>query len=308
MSATLLARTPQTGRSSLASLGKIVVTDLDRVDTYPTLSETTVRVLEMVNKADVSVAEVARIVRNDGVIAAAVLRTANSCAMRGGRVIEEVQQAVLRMGLSECCKLLSSMGVKNVYNRCGAVVQERCDAILRHSLFVARLASGISKDTGVSSPGVAFTAGLLHDIGRVVAAVKCPDAPGLRALLTGDEPEDVLAVERAHLGTDHCTIGSDFATRNKLPESITRVIRSHHSPADEDAHREVVALIAVTERIANHVQRVHNITGYNLVTCPHFPVLSRGWPAARATAFHKALSNAVVAAMRETRAMMKACE
>jgi putative nucleotidyltransferase with HDIG domain len=308
MSATLLARPPQAGRSALATLGKVVVTDLDRVDTYPTLSETTVRVLEMVNKADVSVAEVARIVRNDGVIAAAVLRAANSCAIRGARVIEEVQQAVLRMGLQECCKLLSTMGVKNVYNRCGAVVQERCDAILRHALFVARLASGISKESGVASSGVAFTAGLLHDIGRVVAAVKCPDLPGLGALLTGDEAEDVLAVERAHLGTDHCTIGADFATRNKLPASLTAVIQNHHRPADEGAHRELVALVAVAERIANHVHRNHNITGYNLVTCPHFPVLSRGWPASRASAFQKALSAAVVTAMRETRTMLKACE
>jgi putative nucleotidyltransferase with HDIG domain len=307
MSATLLTR-PPADQPSRTVLGKIVVSDLDRVDTYPTLSDTTVRVMGMVNNSDVSVAEVAGIVRRDGVIAGAVLRSANSCAIRGGKAIEEVQQAVLRMGLQECCKLLSTMGVKTMYNRYPAVVQDRCDALLRHSLFVARLASGLSKDASIGTPGPAFTAGLLHDIGRVVACVKCPDDPDLGSLLTGEETEDTLKLERSRIGTDHCAVGGDFAIRNKLPESIIRVIRYHHRPSDEHDHRELVALIAVTDRIVNHVQMKHNVTAYNLVGCPYFSVLARGWSAARATAFHKLLPNAVVQAMRDTRTMLKSCE
>ncbi len=307
MTATLLTR-PTTERPSRYAPGKIAVTDLDRVETYPTLSDTTVRVLGMVNNCNVSVAEVAGIVRRDGVIAVAVLRAANSCAIRGGKAIEEVQQAILRMGLQECCKLLSTMGVKNVYNRYPAAVQERCDAVLRHSLLVARLASGLSKEAGVSSPGPAFTAGLLHDIGRVVVCVKCPDDARAGALMTGEETEDTLKVEREYLNTDHCAIGAQFAVRNKLPTSLQQVILNHHSPADEDAHRELVALVAVTDRIVNHAQAKHNVTGYNLVACPHFPVLARGWTPARAAAFHKALPNLVVQALRDTRTMLKSCE
>jgi putative nucleotidyltransferase with HDIG domain len=306
MSATLLTR-PSSERPSRTVLGKVTVTDLDRVDTYPTLSDTTVRVLSMVNNSNVSVAEVAGIVRRDGVIAAAVLRAANSCAIRGGKPIEEVQQAILRMGLQECCKLLSTMGVKNMYNRYPAVVQDRCDLVLRHSLLVARLASGISKETGAALPGPAFTAGLLHDIGRLVVCVKCPDDPRVGALMTGEEAEDTPKIEREYLGTDHCAVGAQFAVRNKLPLSMVRVIECHHAPAEEEAHRELVALVAVTDRIVNHVQIKHNVTGYNLVACPHFPVLARGWTPARASAFHKALPHLVVQALRDTRTMLKSC-
>lgn len=307
MATTLLTR-PPAERPSHTLPGKVSVTDLDRVETYPTLSDTTVRVLAMVNNSDVSVAEVASIVRRDGVIAAAVLRAANSCAIRGGKAIEEVQQAILRMGLAECCKLLSTMGVKNVYNRYPAVVQERCDAVLRHSLLVARLASGISKESGAALPGPAFTAGLLHDIGRVVICVKCPDDARVGALMTGEETEDTLKVERDYLNTDHCAVGAQFAARNKLPASMVRVIEHHHRPADEGADRELVALVAVTDRIVNHVQIKHNVTGYNLVACPHFPVLARGWTPQRAAAFHKALPDLVVQALRDTRSMLKSCE
>ena len=307
MSASLLTR-PAADRPSRLTLGKLTITDLDRADAYPTLSDTTVRVLAMMNGGDVSVAEVSAIVRRDGVIAAAVLRAANSCAIRGGRAIEEVQQAILRMGLAECCKLLSTMGVKNMYNRYPAAVQERCDAVLRHSLLVARVASGISKEMSIGLPGPVFTAGLLHDIGRVVIGVKCPDDARAHGLVTGEETDNFLAAERDFLGTDHCAVGGEFAVRNKLPESIVRVIENHHRPADEVAHRELVALVAVTDRVVNHIQLKHNVTGYNPVSCPHFPALSRGWTPARAAALHKALPNLVVQALRDTRTMLKSCE
>ncbi|HEY1186841.1 MAG TPA: HDOD domain-containing protein, partial [Gemmata sp.] len=282
-------------------------TDLDRADTYPTLSETTVRVMSMANRPDVSVAEVAALVRRDGVLAAGVLRAANSCAIRGAKEIEDVQPAVLRMGLHECCKLLSAMGVKNVYNRCSVAVQERCDVILRHSLFVARLASGISLEMGIGQPGPAFTAGLLHDMGRLVACVKCPEDSTAAALVTADETAETLRTECAVWGLDHCEIGHQFATRNKLPETVAQTMLNHHRPADEEKHRELVALVAVTERMAAHVQRKHNIAGYNLVACPFFPVLARGWTPRRAAEFHKALPGAVVQAMRDTRTMLKSC-
>lgn len=303
----LLLRESRTERPSQAALRKVVVTNLDRADSYPTLSETTVRVMSMANRPDVSVAEVATLVRRDGVLAAGVLRAANSCAIRGAKEIEDVQPAILRMGLQECCKLLSAMGVKNVYNRCSAAVQERCDAILRHSLFVARLASGISADLGIGQPGPAFTAGLLHDLGRLVACVKCPEDSTAAALVGAEEAPETLRAEREVWGLDHCEIGHQFALQNKLPEAVARAMRHHHRPAEEDKHRELVALVAVAERMSAHVQRKHNIAGYNLVACPHFPVLARGWTPARAADFHKALPGVVVQAMRDTRAMLKSC-
>lgn len=304
----LLLRAPLKERPSQAALRKVVVTNLDRADTYPTLSETTVRVMGMANRPDVSVAEVAAVVRRDGMLAAGVLRAANSCAFRGTKEIEDVHPAILRMGLQECCKLLSAMGVKNVYNRCSPAVQERCDAVLKHSLFVARLASGISSELGVGQPGPAFTAGLLHDLGRLVACVKCPEDSTAAALTTAEESNETLRTEREVWGLDHCEIGHQFAIANKLPETVAQAMLNHHRPTAEEKHRELVALIAVTERMAAHVQRKHNIAGYNLVACPHFPVLARGWTASRAAEFHKALPGVVVQAMRDTRNMLKSCE
>ncbi len=301
----LLQRAPRTERASNPALRKVVITDLDRPDTYPTLSDTTIKVMGLANKADVSVGEIAGIVRRDGVLAAGVLRAANSCTFRGGKAIEDVQQAVLRLALQQCGRLLATSGVREVYARCSPPVQKRCDAVLRHSLFVAQLAARFSRLAGVGEPGAAFTAGLLHDIGRVILCVKCDGVadPDAVAVHEGDE---TVAVEREAFGIDHCAIGYQFATRSGLPESVVRVALNHHRAADEPFQREAVALVAVAERVANHVQRAHEIAGYDLAACPQFEVLAARWKPAREVAFRAGLPAATVQALRDTRKMLRA--
>jgi putative nucleotidyltransferase with HDIG domain len=301
MSVSLMFREPQTA----ATVRQTVLTDLGWLESYPTLSDTALRVMTMAEKDDVSVAEVAAIVRRDSVLAARLLRVANSCAYRGRTEVDDVQPAVLRIGLQECTRLLSAMGLKGVYERCSPPVRERCSGLLRHSLFVGRLAAGLARLGGVCPPGPAFTAGLLHDIGRVVLCVKCDgtgaDAPPVR------EDDHTPTAERTAYGIDHCAIGYQFATRNALPENVVRVALNHHRPEEEHFQRPLVALVAVAERVANHVQWNHAIANYDLDTCPRFEVLSNDLDRKREEAFRTGLAAATVQAIRDTRRMLKAC-
>jgi putative nucleotidyltransferase with HDIG domain len=294
-----------TGTPPSATNRRNILTDLDRVDTYPTLSETTIRAMAMVNNSDSSAAEVGAIIRRDGVLAAAVLRRANNWMLGGRKAIDNVQQAVVRLGLVECGKLLCMMGVRAMYNRYPQAVQERCDAVHRHSLFVANLAAGLNKAAGLGYGGVEFTSGLLHDIGRIITCVKSPaDAPA--------EPADrnrksLLQQERELFGVDHCAVGYQFATRNGLPEPLVRVALNHHRPAEERLQPGLVSLIAFANRIANYAQREHKLTGYHLSACPVLPYLARDWTERQEEALRRHLSAVVVQALRDTRAMLKSC-
>lgn len=301
----LLMREPPATPPAAPNLRQTVLSNLDRVETYPTLSDTAVRVMALSDREDVSVAEVAGIVRCDGILATAVLRRANSCAVRGKTEIGDVQQAVLRVGVRETARLLCAISVRRVYEGYSESVRTRCDTLLRHSLFVARLAGGLAKLTGEVVPApLAFTAGLLHDIGRVVLCVKCDGVvaapPPVR------EADDTPATERGVYGIDHCAIGYQLATRNSLPEPIIRTALNHHRPEEEQFHRALVALVAVAERVCNHVQWKHNVAEYDLTTCPRFEVLSMGWPKKLEAAFRTGLAGVTVRAIRETRQMLKA--
>lgn len=304
---TLLSRIPVAERVPQATIRQSVLTDLEKIDNYPTLSDTTIRAMGMVNNPDVSSAEIAAIIQRDSILAAAVLRMANNWMYRGRREVDDIQQAVLRLGLKECGKLLCTMGLRGLAKNLPPVVHKRCETLLRHGLFVAHLAAGINRNARLKFAGVEFTAGLMHDIGRLIACVKAPfDFAAVDPIDFSEDAEDILQHERQQLGIDHCAIGYHFATKNNLPEAIVRVILNHHRPDDERFQQELVALVAVADRIANFAQREHKITGYDLSECPFYPFLVRSWTTERRDALRMSLNTIVVQSLRETRQMLKA--
>jgi putative nucleotidyltransferase with HDIG domain len=237
------------------------------------------------------------------VIASAVLRRANS-AEYAGRPVDSIQQAVLRVGLQECGKLLCLMGARALADRHPADVQERCDGVHRHSLFVANLAAEMNRAAGLGFGGAEFTAGLLHDIGRVILYVRYPPE-ATQSAPTSAAGEDVLSAERARFGIDHCQLGAHFAERNLLPGHLRRAILNHHRPWEERDEPALVALVAFANRLANYAQWEHNVSRYDLSSCRAFRALSRGWSGPREEAFARALPAVVVRALRNTRSVLK---
>ncbi len=306
MPTSLMSRPAVTERATPTAIRQSVLADLENIDNYPTLSDATIRAMAMVNDPDVSTAEVAGIIYRDSVLAAAVLRMANNWMYRGRKAVEDVQQGVLRIGMKECGKLLCSMGMRRLSNHHSPAVQKRSESLLRHSLFVAHMASAICRTIRRDYKGAEFTAGLLHDIGRLIACVKAPQESAIVDPLDGDEDVEMLGRERQQLGIDHCAIGYNFATKNNLSEGVVRVILNHHRPEEEQFQQEFVALIAVADRVANFAQREHKISGYDLGKCPFYPFLVQYWPKEQKSALRRALPSIVVQAIRETRQMLKA--
>ncbi len=121
--------------------------------------------MAIMNEASPSMPEVAGIIRRDAVVAAAVLRVANSCMYRGKNSVGDIQKAVLRVGMKECGKIICSIGLKAMSSTCAPEVRTRCDILHKHSLFVGTLASHINRVGRLGFSGIEFSAGLLHDIG-----------------------------------------------------------------------------------------------------------------------------------------------
>ncbi len=306
MTTSLLIRQPSKSTlSRLVAIRRVVLKDLDRVETYPALSETTLRAMALVNDPSVSMNEVAGLIRRDAVVAAAILRRANNWTFGCRQVIDNLQQAVLRVGLHECSKILCAIGLRAMYGTTPPPIQQRCDAIQRHSLFVANLASEINRAAGLGFSGVEFTAGLLHDIGRLIMTVKCPPHEELYQpeYLQG---EAGLGLERDLFGVDHCTVGDQFALHNQLPEPLERVILKHHDPAAESYQGPLVALVAFSNQLVNFAQREHTVHHYDLSACPAFALLARGWNSQQRAGFHQSLPVIVVRAFKNTRATLRA--
>jgi putative nucleotidyltransferase with HDIG domain len=217
-----------------------------------TLPAVATRLIGLLDDQKTSLTQVEQVVRPDVALTANLLRYANSPAYRGARQIVSVKDAVVRLGARETLNVV--MGASY-----GRLIPARllgygmtADAFWSHSVSVACLSDRIGREVGFASADLAFTAGLLHDLGKVVLATFLTTGAGLTARTPSGVELSSLEVEREHLGTDHTEIGEATAGRWQLPTEICAVVRWHHQPqkAPKASQRLLAATIALADALA----------------------------------------------------------
>jgi putative nucleotidyltransferase with HDIG domain len=277
---------------------------LSKLETLPHLSDTATRAMALCNNPDSTLAEMSDLIRRDGVLVAGVLKLANSVVYRGSTAVTDLNQAVVRLGMKGCRNVVAAAGMKNMYAKMSPAVRVGCENVLRHSLFVGGLASAVTRTLRLSLGGEEYTAGLLHDIGRLVMWVNSPER--VAAVPSGcDSDPAVRAAEKAAFGADHCALGVLFAFKNNLPKPISRAIEHHHDPEVESEFRTLTAVIAFSDAIANHLTTNRNLEHFSLDTEAGFEMLRRLVVSERMLEFPDQLKGLVVGCVRETRTILK---
>ncbi len=204
-----------------------------KVNRLPTLPLVVHRLLEMVGREKHSLQEIVQIVESDSSLTVKVLRVANSAAFSRGQQITTVSRAIIHLGekmvigiaLGACAPDLFAHPLVG-YESCAGEMWDHslCCAIATRE--VARYAAApVSLD-------LAFTGGLLHDIGKtIISEFLRGNAETLTQWCDTRRSEDFLAAERELLGTDHCRIGAEMAAHWNLPQELCAVIRHHHHPS-----------------------------------------------------------------------------
>jgi hypothetical protein len=102
---------------------------------------------------------------------------------------------------------------------------------------------------------VAHTAGLLHDLGKLVLLRLHPAALGAIVRYARDKKLPLRDAERKYLGCTTAEVGAQFAEASGLPSRFTEVIRCVHRPEDATEKPELVAMVALARHVclANHV-------------------------------------------------------
>lgn len=223
-----------------------------RVKEMPMLSVVSTRLLELLGEENYSIRDVVSIVENDALLTTKILRAANSAAYSPRVPITSVTAAINNMGE----KVIMSIAIESCAPR---VFNESLDGYLSgagqmwdHSLCTAIGARILSSYTiKESSSNLAFTAGLLHDIGKSVMSVVLE---GNTEKLVGHiDSGDVsfLDAEKKIAGMDHAELGFELAQHWKLPEQLAKVIRYHHHPQDvESKYKELVYTVHLGDILA----------------------------------------------------------
>ena len=144
--------------------------------TLPTLPEVALRIGEMSRREDVSVNLLAAEIAKDPAMAVRLLRVANSAmAQAGGRRIDNLAQAVTRLGLQMTRLLVTGLAVEHLFVSRSPWLQQRLRLTWSRSTEVAALAQVLARHCTVLKPEIAMLAGLVHEIG-VLPILKLAEA------------------------------------------------------------------------------------------------------------------------------------
>ncbi|MBI4026138.1 MAG: HDOD domain-containing protein [Verrucomicrobia bacterium] len=177
-----------------------------------------------------NVDEVAQTIQYDPSLTARLLRCANSVYMGGRDPVGSVEQAVLRLGYWEIMRLVLTLSVGNSLGRELQAYGVNSVELWYHSINVAVASQKLAEfsKTPTEEPSVAFTAGLLHDIGKVVLDRCLPQHLIRDRVRRGGL--SLTEAEAAVMGVNHAEIGGRLLARWKLPDPIVQAVAHHHQP------------------------------------------------------------------------------
>jgi len=145
----------------------------------PTLPEVAIKVRETVDDDDASITDVAQIIETDAALSARIIQVANSALYRGLSSADNVQVAVMRMGLITVRNLATSLVMKQLFQATHPVVDHYLRVAWKQSTDVAALSAMIAKNYTNLESDSALLAGLTHSIGLSPILVKAESDPDL---------------------------------------------------------------------------------------------------------------------------------
>jgi putative nucleotidyltransferase with HDIG domain len=209
----------------------------------PTIPTVLAKILQLVDAESSSGKELIAVIEHDQALTGKMLRLANSAFFGQTRRVATIPRAVVLLGFSTVRNL--ALGVK-VWDALGSgIARNRLEELWAHAVAVAVATKTLAARLRAGDPDEGFTAGLLHDVGRLVLAMRFRE-DYWRAVGGASEADTIEAMESAELGVDHAEVGGWILEAWNLPASIVDIVRSHHAP---DARPGVGGLLAVADRL-----------------------------------------------------------
>lgn len=239
-----------------------------------------IKALDMAKRPNCSIQQFSALIKRDQTLAADMLKMANSMVYSRGLPIPSLTRAVSRLGLEQCKNLIMASSANSLMVELTMTDLWIREALWRHGFLTAKIASLLNQSLKLGFQGEEFTAGLIHDIGRILMAVLAPTDFAKSDKLDCDEgaaegQQELLKREERMFGTNHCILGGWFVEYSGLPQSLADAVRYHHTYSYEMDDRPLVGLTALADHMANHMQLTKKADGYDPESNPALDFLAR---------------------------------
>ena len=237
-----------------------------RVEDLPTLPRTVLKITELVNDPKSSARDLARIITDDQVLAARLLKLVNSSFYGFPQRISTITGAIVLLGFDAMRNLLLTTSVFDIFPNRKKASQVRQESLWDHSLGCAVGAKVLGNYLRYDKVEELFVSGLLHDIGKIVEMIFMPEAFTQINHLVREENILMITAEERILGYSHADVGKLLAERWNLPSHLVNAIAYHHNPEESFpfAYRAYTCGLAIplyerlTEKQIKHISYLIN--------------------------------------------------
>lgn len=205
---------------------------IEQVTDLPALPQAGLKLMRLMEDPDGNAHDVVKVVETDPTLSAKLLRICNSAAFGVRQRVNSVEQAVFVRGFAEVQRLAVALSFGRVMSKpldgCG-----HGETFWMHSLLVAFGAESLARSAAQfkNDSSAAYTAGLLHDIGKLVldSALNDELRGAIHDMIESDGCSRVHA-EKCVLGLDHADVGASLLEKWQLPACLVEAVRNHHRP------------------------------------------------------------------------------
>jgi HD-like signal output (HDOD) protein len=213
------------------------------VKDLPTLPGVLQEVAVLVQDPNTSTDQISKAISKDQVLSAKVLKMVNSPIYGFPGRIGSIQHALVLLGFNVIKGIIISTSVFDVMN-------ENMKGLWEHSLGCALASSAIARAIGCKDPEEYAVAGLLHDIGKVVAAVQLPESRVAIDALVKEKDIPYRKAEAEVLGFAHDRINLWLCTYWNLPPNLKEGLSYHHRPMSASLYPRVAQVVHVADFLA----------------------------------------------------------
>lgn len=225
----------------------------------PSMSPVSRQAIALLDDRKSGASDVAKVINRDEAMTARILRVVNSAFYGLSGRVKTVSHAVALLGFEQVRLLILGMVMFDSSEIRDPVALANRKLVWEHSQSCAQWSHAIAREMGFQSPEEAFTAGLLHDIGKVVLSVSSPNEFASAVDLCEKEGVPSSESEKTLIGVDHVEVGLTLAHHWGFPDVYSTCIAHHHdtwpptqSKVAENGHtyRELLAIVRVANSAA----------------------------------------------------------
>ncbi|MGH1371822.1 MAG: HDOD domain-containing protein [Cellvibrionaceae bacterium] len=224
----------------------------------PTLPEVALRVREIAEDPDASIAQLNDVIGNDAALTARIIKVANSPLLRAPKEIESLNMALMRLGMEYTCNIATGLAMEQMFQATSDMVDKRLREIWARSSEIAGICHVLCKHRTNLRPDQATLAGLVHKIGVLPILTYAEDHPHLlKDSITLDRVIEALEGE----------VGDRILQSWEFPDELRRV-PSQHMDFSRQADNPDYSDIVTVALLQSHMGSDHRLAevDYSQVT------------------------------------------